>query len=104
MQHHFACVILFALALAPKENESKKLCFNSNGKFKIAQFADRKCHHHACMYILLLHLFIVSVDCSIAGKMFMPTKCNPDTICLCLVHFGEGENTTWGPQQDAVSL
>eukprot|EP00731_Ephydatia_muelleri_P012079 Em0006g973a len=42
MQHRFLCVILFALALAPKINESKKLCFDSNGSFKIAQFADHQ--------------------------------------------------------------
>ena len=103
MQHRFLCVILFALALAPKINESKKLCFDSNGSFKIAQFADRKC------VIIITHtvgLHYSTCTCvSITGEMSMPIlNVIPKWFTDPSVHFGEGENTVWGPQQDVVIL
>ena len=72
---------LLALELVRLEakRDVRKLVFDDDGRFKIAQFADRK------------------------GLFRVASQILADSAAL-LVHFGEAENTLWGPLQDVVSL
>ena len=66
------------LVLASHQDEPE-LHFNASGQFKIAQFADCKSR------------------CA-GTKLRLTIK----WASSALVHFGEAENTLWGPQQDKV--
>ena len=55
-----------------------KLYFRNNEEFKIAIFADCRLKFSIIKFVNL--------------------------AMILLVHFGEGENTEWGPQQDVVSI
>lgn len=93
------CSAVLALGLAlgvarPWAAGDRKLVFDQDGQFKIAQFADRKEVHKA------MHLQ--------TGLCYLTAQCGHDRVCANrvplspTVHYGEAEDTLWGPQQDVV--
>lgn len=82
------CAVCALVGASMAVGDKARLMMNSTGEFKLAIFADCKCvcaHQPFLLYSLYLHTTIVMIHSD------------------CTVHYGEGESTEWGPEQDAVS-